>query len=79
MMAQIPLAFSMGDVLNTNLQSSMNQRGVVCSQCGNLLVDRSKFCSNCGKEVVNLKFCSKCGSKLNGNAKFCSECGEKVL
>jgi len=45
---------------------------------------KTKFCSNCGKEVdVNTTFCPQCGTRFGGEkvepqTKFCQSCGEKI-
>lgn len=81
MMAQIPLAFSMGDMLNNNVQGTMQQSGQICGECKAVLQAGAKFCSNCGTKVqiAQTRFCANCGAKLDTTMKFCSECGEKVM
>ena len=78
MMAQVPLAFSMGELMNENVQNTMQQKEITCVQCGSVLSAGAKFCSNCGYKIPSTKFCSSCGAKLSGTMKFCPECGEKV-
>ncbi|HNY64151.1 MAG TPA: zinc ribbon domain-containing protein [Deltaproteobacteria bacterium] len=53
-------------------------RRATCPACGKTLKDASKFCPECGAEVLAKKHCSQCGAKLAENAKFCSGCGAKV-
>lgn len=84
MMAQIPLAFSMGNMLNDTVVDSYHQNAVSsqvkCNKCGTLLAQGAKFCSGCGEKVEVLSgtvFCSECGNKIDVNAKFCSNCGTR--
>lgn len=63
-----------------------------CIKCGELVkINESKFCPNCGAEVVLKQIeilgakkqmyptkCPKCAKKLDGEMRFCPECGEKL-
>ncbi|WP_295610641.1 zinc-ribbon domain-containing protein [uncultured Methanobrevibacter sp.] len=48
------------------------------------IVKKSKFCSNCGREVEeDIAFCPQCGyrfdeDKAEPQTKFCQSCGEKI-
>lgn len=46
-----------------------------CRNCGAMLGEDAKFCSQCGEKVIR---CNVCGALLEENAKFCSQCGTKV-
>lgn len=48
-----------------------------CRRCGAPIGIDSKFCSECGCNLVD-EYCTSCGAKLDANAKFCSQCGKKV-
>ena len=50
-----------------------------CSNCG-FDVGDSKFCPNCGQEVISVNeiaICSNCGFDV-GDSKFCPNCGTKI-
>ena len=52
---------------------------VICSNCG-FEANDSKFCPQCGSEVVIEKpdsVCPSCGAEV-GESKFCPECGTKI-
>lgn len=51
---------------------------MICSFCGTEISDSSKFCMECGKQIIpdTPPVCSNCGNELHPNAKFCSECGK---
>lgn len=68
-----------------NLDFGQNANGgqaatQTCANCGAKLPAGAKFCSGCGKEVVdpNTIVCPKCNAKLPAGAKFCFTCGNKL-
>ena len=78
MMAQIPLAFSMGDMLKGNMEAAVNanntmQNSAMNMQGGTMGVQGDSMNTQ-GASLV----CSKCNSPLPQGAKFCMNCGEKV-
>lgn len=89
MMAQIPLAFSMGDMIKNNVDSSVEsqqisngaeaaqERTVKCKNCGTDLPVNAKFCFSCGHkmEAPAKIYCARCGASLPVNARFCMNCG----
>lgn len=89
MMAQIPLAFSMGDMIKSNVDSAVasttdtnnnaDSPVIKCVKCGTQIPSNAKFCSNCGEKVEIPKklFCSECGQPVNSEAKFCIHCGAR--
>lgn len=89
MMAQIPLAFSMGDMIKSNVDSAVasttdtNNNAdisvIKCVKCGTQIPSNAKFCSNCGEKVEIPKklFCSECGQPISPEAKFCIHCGAR--
>ena len=48
-----------------------------CPKCKTPLATKTKFCPECGADVMASINCKKCGAKLAAGAKFCGECGEK--
>ena len=49
-----------------------------CPECGKPLVEKVKFCPECGAKIQQVVFCKECGAKLEAGTKFCSECGTKT-
>ena len=91
MMAQIPLAFSMGNMINENVTGAAaaqsaggkaeNGQGAdqTCTKCGTKIPANAKFCFNCGEKVERPQqiFCTECGSPMPADAKFCMNCGTR--
>lgn len=54
---------------------------IIECECGNVLNNKSKFCSQCGKKIkeeIEFKICEFCNSKITNDASFCVCCGNKV-
>jgi membrane protease subunit (stomatin/prohibitin family) len=47
----------------------------VCPECRSGVPTDSKFCPQCGHQLVIFTQCSRCGKNLAPNSKFCSRCG----
>lgn len=90
MMAQIPLAFSMGSMIKENMAETVaaqptsgsgteSKQVVTCAKCGTQLTAGAKFCFNCGEKIEQpqIRFCPECGSPMPVNAKFCMNCGTR--
>lgn len=90
MMAQIPLAFSMGSMIKENVAETVaaqptsgsgteSKQVVTCAKCGTQLTAGAKFCFNCGEKIAQpqISFCPECGSPMPVNAKFCMNCGTR--
>lgn len=82
MMAQMPLAFSFGEMMRDNVDSinrNTQEQIINCVNCGNAVNANSMFCPNCGEKMVkaNKAFCSRCGIQLTGTERFCPNCGER--
>lgn len=66
--------------LNLKVEKIQSKNSIKC-ECGNILKDNSKFCSQCGKKIeeeVEFEICEFCSSEIRENAKFCVCCGNKV-
>jgi membrane protease subunit (stomatin/prohibitin family) len=52
------------------------QENVACPDCQNSIPVNSKFCPECGHQLLIFKECAYCAKNLTPNAKFCSRCGK---
>lgn len=89
MMAQVPLAFSMGNMMQENVSEAVkaqtlsnqddlySQGSLTCEKCGTAVSDTAKFCSNCGAQIAKTTYCTKCGAWMSAGAKFCEKCGAR--
>lgn len=91
MMAQIPLAFSMGNMINENVTGAVaaqsfdgeaehrQNANLKCAKCGTQIPANAKFCFNCGEKIEQPQkiFCTECGSAMPADAKFCMNCGTR--
>ncbi|WP_394863398.1 zinc ribbon domain-containing protein [Paraclostridium bifermentans] len=65
---------------NLKLEKIQFKNSTKC-ECGNILNDESKFCSQCGKKIkeeVAFETCEFCSSEISEDANFCACCGNKV-
>ena len=46
-----------------------------CPECHNAIPASSKFCPDCGHQLLVFTQCARCNKNLMPNAKFCSRCG----
>jgi uncharacterized OB-fold protein len=49
-----------------------------CPNCGKPQPGKTKFCPECGAEILADLKCNQCAAKLTPGKKFCPECGAKV-
>ncbi len=49
-----------------------------CPKCHNEVTPDSRFCQNCGAQMVVMNRCQDCGTELPAEAKFCSNCGGEI-
>lgn len=49
-----------------------------CNKCGAENDESSKYCSECGVELLKELSCPGCGKLLKPGAEFCVECGKKI-
>ena len=46
-----------------------------CPECHNSIPSHSKFCPDCGHQLLIFEQCARCSKNLTPTAKFCSRCG----
>jgi membrane protease subunit (stomatin/prohibitin family) len=49
-----------------------------CPRCHNEVTPDSRFCQNCGAQLVAMNRCRDCNTELPAEAKFCSNCGREI-
>ena len=49
-----------------------------CPRCHNEVSSESRFCNNCGAQLVTMNRCPECKAELPPEAKFCSNCGKEL-
>lgn len=49
-----------------------------CPGCHNEVLPDSRFCQNCGTQLVRMNRCENCSAELPVEARFCSECGHRI-
>jgi membrane protease subunit (stomatin/prohibitin family) len=49
-----------------------------CPDCQQAIPKDSRFCPNCGHQILIINKCAHCGKNLPVNAKFCVNCGTAV-
>lgn len=49
-----------------------------CPNCGAQIADDSRFCSECGKEIVQDNVCPHCGAIVGESDAFCQNCGKSL-
>ena len=50
---------------------------MICTKCGNKVVENAVFCTKCGRKIERMQ-CPHCGKAVDKNAVFCSECGKRI-
>lgn len=85
MMAQIPLAFTMANMMKNNVVQGMEAQpvspaAIACPKCGQKLTPEARFCHQCGEKIEHMAvhYCTKCGCRMPEGAGFCPNCGGKV-
>jgi len=74
-----------GNNINTNRQEGAGNAEKKCLNCGKILTEIEKFCTNCGTEYENIMrdvqaadCCPECGTQItDASAKFCVNCGSQ--
>jgi predicted amidophosphoribosyltransferase len=49
-----------------------------CPDCKQAIPKDSRFCPNCGHQILIINKCAHCGKNLPVNANFCVNCGTAV-
>lgn len=90
----VGMGFGLGGALGTgmnNMSQNLNvgqtsealrtQVTKTCANCGAKLPEGVKFCSACGKEIIDpdTMVCPNCNNKMPVGAKFCFKCGTKLV
>jgi membrane protease subunit (stomatin/prohibitin family) len=59
-------------------QTNEPQPEAKCPECENVIPAHSKFCPDCGHQLLVFEQCPRCSKNLTPSAKFCSRCGHSV-
>lgn len=51
---------------------------ITCPNCNKQLEDGTKFCDNCGKQIIETIFCQNCGKETSTEFAFCQNCGASL-
>ena len=67
-------------MLAKNVQGggSDTKQMLACPKCHNEVTGESRFCQNCGTQLVVMNRCPECHTELPAEAKFCSGCGHQL-
>ena len=57
---------------------SPDEGSLKCPECSQPVTDNTRFCPQCGHQLLVFSQCLHCGKNLAPNAKFCSKCGHQV-
>lgn len=49
-----------------------------CPFCNSQIADDSRFCSECGKEIMQTNVCPHCGASVGASDAFCQNCGKSL-
>jgi len=62
----------------TQARAEKNLPESKCPECGNSIPASSKFCPDCGHQLLVFEQCARCSKNLTPTAKFCPRCGHAV-
>lgn len=58
--------------------STATKEKLQCPKCHNEVAGDTRFCPNCGAQLVIMNRCPECQTELPAEAKFCSSCGTRL-
>ena len=61
-----------------NQSKTAVEETITCPKCHNPAPAGSRFCPNCGAQLIAINRCPYCQTELPPEAKFCSNCGRKL-
>ncbi len=67
-----------GNVFNPQRQQTKPHKTAPCPECGIAVPSDSKFCPQCGHQILVFAQCSHCGKNIPPHANFCTKCGKPV-
>jgi membrane protease subunit (stomatin/prohibitin family) len=70
----MPAMFSSG-LLTKESKADTPDSNIQCPDCSLMIPSGSRFCPQCGHQLLIIKQCTNCGKNLAPNARFCSKCG----
>lgn len=59
-------------IVNKNVSDTSTE---ICPKCNSKLDEKSKYCTNCGEQIIRNKVCPNCNKEIKQNHKFCPNCG----
>ena len=63
---------------NAQPQNQQTQADTKCPECKHSVPAQSKFCPDCGHQLLVFEQCPRCSKNITPTAKFCSRCGHSV-
>lgn len=64
-----------GNMLQQEKTKDSHNNKIPCPDCRQMIPADSRFCPQCGHQLLILKQCSNCGKNLTPGAHFCPKCG----
>ena len=74
------LGMMMPGILQQSMQAAGTGKGqtLSCPKCQAQIDPNSRYCPQCGHQIIIENKCPQCGKNLPAKAKFCMFCGGKV-
>lgn len=67
-----------GNVFQPQSQQTGAPASAPCPECGIAVPSDSKFCPQCGHQILVFAQCAHCGKNIPPHAAFCTKCGKPV-